>query len=391
MTTIPTLNQLYTSIVTDLESQYSISISFFGKVFLRAMAMAQAGKLKILYLVLGNLQKNIFIDTADSESIGGTLERFGRVKLGRNPFPPVAGEYELTVTGSIGALIKAQTTFKSDDNNANSGYLFVLDNDYTLVATTDTVTVRALTAGEESELNINDTLTATAPISLVDSKVMVTSITVQPLASEDIEDYRTKALNSYRLEPQGGASTDYMLWSQDVQGVQKVYPYAKSNAPSEINLFVEATIADSTDGKGTPTVTILNDVEAVVNFNPDVSLSVLERGRRPLQVIVNYLPITLLNVDITITNFLNLTPAIQTKVSSAIGDLINSIRPFIDSSEDLSDKKDILDTNTLIATIVSEMPGAVFTSVNFTISGTLQTNYQFLLGNIPYNNSISFV
>ena len=88
MITIPTLKELYDQVLSDLETQYSISIPLFGKNFLRALAMVQAAKLKIFYLAVANLQKNIFVDTADPEASGGTLERFGRVKLGRNPFPP---------------------------------------------------------------------------------------------------------------------------------------------------------------------------------------------------------------------------------------------------------------------------------------------------------------
>lgn len=390
MANIPTFNQLNTAILSDLEAQYGITISLFGKVFLRALAAVQAGKLKILYLVLGNLQKNVWVDTADAEEIGGTLQRFGRIKLGRNPFPPVAGQYTVVVTGSIGAVIPSETTFKSDDDSTSPGFIYVLDNAYTLTSITDSITVRALTAGIESKLNILDKLTATAPIALVNSSVSVYTIIVNPLAAEDLEDYRTKTNQSFRLEPQGGAATDYRLWAQDAQGVERVYPYAKSGTPSAVDLYVEATVADSTDGKGTPTGTILTDVETVVNFNPDITLPVLERGRRPLQVKVFYLPITPKNIDITITGFVNLTVPIQTKINSALASLINNIRPFIDSSDDLDNKNDILDTNNIIGTIVSASPGAVFTSVTFTVAGVSTLSYQFLLGNIPYNNSITY-
>ena len=114
------------------------------------------------------------------------------------------------------------------------------------------------------ELSIADILTSTSPIINVNRIVTVTAETVQPLSEEDIELYRQRALDSYRLEAQGGAATDYRIWSFDAQGVQETYPFAKSGAANEIDLFVEATIADSTDGKGTPTAQLLLDVEAVV-------------------------------------------------------------------------------------------------------------------------------
>src|SRR4051812_1989999 len=121
MITIPTLVELYNAIKSDLETEFGATIPVVGKSFLRVFAACQAAKLKLYYLTVGKLQKNIFVDTADPESLGGTLERFGRVKLGRNPFPAQAGQYKIGVSGSIGAVIKSSTTFKSDDNSLSPG------------------------------------------------------------------------------------------------------------------------------------------------------------------------------------------------------------------------------------------------------------------------------
>ncbi len=119
MITIPTLSQLISDVRTDLESKFGDSIPLVGKIFLNALAAVQGGKLKLYYLVIGSLQKNIFVDTADPEATGGTLERFGRVKLGRNPFPATAGSYVVEVTGTVGAVILAGTTFRSNDDSTN--------------------------------------------------------------------------------------------------------------------------------------------------------------------------------------------------------------------------------------------------------------------------------
>ena len=352
--------------------------------------MVQAGKLKLFYLAIGLLQKNIFVDTADSESIGGTLERFGRIKLGRNPYPARAGVYVLKVTGSIGAIIKASTTFKSDDSSLSPGFLFVIDNDYTLVSTTDYITVRALTIGVESKLALLDTLTSTSPIALVNNPVTVYSITTEPLAAEDIEAYRLAIINSYRLEAQGGAATDYRLWSSDAQGVRFVYPYAKSGAVCEVDLYIEATVADSTDGKGTPSAQLLLDVEAVVDRSPDTSLDANERGRRPLQVIVHYLPVTIKTVDIVITGFTGITNDQKTLLLNAITDSVNLIRPFIDAADDLVNRNDTIDNNKIIGVITTQIPGAIFSSVTISVNGVVVSIYNFTLGYIPYLNSITY-
>ena len=391
MTVIPTYIELYNDILSDLETQMQVSIPIFGKNFLRALAAVQAGKLWLYYKAIANVQKNIFIDTAEPESIGGTLERFGRVKLNRDPFSARAGEYVVTVTGSIGAVIPAQSTFKSDDTATNAGKLFILDSAYTLVATTDSISIRALEAGNDSKLNIGDTLTATAPIALVDSVVTTSAETIEPSAEENIEDYREKALDAYRLEPQGGAATDYRLWSADAQGVKQSYPYAKTGVVNEINLFVEATIADSIDGKGTPSALLLTDVEEVVEFDPDTTRPTYERGRRPLGVIVNFLPVTVLNVDVTINGFVGLTVDIQNAIELSLIDEINLVRPFVAACDILDEKNDILDSNKIISIILNTRPGSVFGAITLNVGGVPYNSYTFINGNIPYVNSINFV
>jgi hypothetical protein len=393
MITIPTLSQLYASTLSDLEAQYGISIPLIGKNYLRGLAAVQAAKLKLYYLAIGNLQKNIFVDTAESESIGGTLERFGRVKLGRNPFAAVAAQYELTITGTIGQTIPASSTFKSDDTATNAGVIYVLDSAYTLVATTDAITVRALTPGDAGALGIGDTLTPTQPLVAINSgpgSCVVASEIVEPLEAETLEAYRAAIIASYRLEAQGGSAGDYRLWAQDAQGVAAVYPYARAGYPCQINLYVEATQADSTDGKGTPSAAILADVEDVVDMNPDTTIALLERGRRPLQVVVNYLAITPKTVNITITGYTGVTAAQQVTILAALTTLIDSIRPFIAAADVLSERNDTLDVNKIIAAIITDQPGAVFTSVSFTVDAVSQTTYTFTAGNIPATGTVTY-
>lgn len=390
MVTIPTFNELYTSILADLETEMTVSIPIFGKVFLRALAMVQAGKLKLVYLTIGLLQKNIFIDTADPEAIGGTLERFGRVKLNRSPFTAVAGQYTATVTGTAASTVPAQTTFKSDDTSTSPGFLFVLDSAFTFVSTSGTITLRALTSGIEAKLSVADTLTATAPIAGVNKTATVTAETVTPLAAETTEEYRATGLEAYRLEPQGGAASDYRLWSKDAQGVKQSYAYAKSGAANEINLYVEANIADSTDGKGTPGPSILAEVADVIEFDPDITRPLTERGRRPLGVFdVHVLAITVKEVAVTIASS-TFTAAQQAAITTALETEVSKIRPYVAACDVLSDKNDILDANKLINIILNAVPGSQFGAVTFTIDAAAQTSYTFINGNIPHYNGVTF-
>jgi len=387
--TVPTYAQLYTSISTDLRNRLGIRF-IVGKVVLSAFAAVQAAKLKLLYLLAAFVFKNIFVDTADPESVGGSLERFGRVKLGRDPFPATAGEYKLNVTGEIGATIGPNTTFKSLDDSTNPGKLYILDSAFTFTSTTGLIQVRALDPGSGARLEILDSLQVTAPIVNVDSFADVDSVEVTPTEGETIEEYRATTIQSYQLEPQGGAKTDYRIWAQDAAGVREVYPYVEDGEPCKIRLFVEANASDSTDGLGTPSQSILDDVEEVAEYDPDTTKPDNERGRRPMGTFEIYFVAIILNpVDVEITN-LSDTSYLTTITNSITAYLLN-IRPFIDGADNpnLAAKGKLYASD--IVNIVRDVLGinATFDSVEMSVNSIVYQQFEFDLGNIPYTRNVT--
>lgn len=392
MITIPTIAQLYSQIKSDIEAKFGDTIPAFGKNYLRAQAMVQAVKIRQLYLALAFVQKNVFVDTADPEANGGTLERFGRIKLGRNPFPAVASEYQVAVTANVGATISASQTFKTNDDSLNPGILFILDNSVTISTNPQNIVLRCLTPGLTGKLNIGDKLTATSPIANVTSEVTVNSENVPPQDAEDIETYRTAAEEAYRLEPQGGAASDYRLWALDAQGVQQTYPFAKSGAAGEINLYVEEVLSSSPDGKGSASASLLTAVEAVIEFDPDTTKPLSERGRRPLGVFeVHYLSVTPLNIDIQISGFSGITDDEKASIFSAIQEALETVRPFVAGADVLADKNDIFSVNNIITIILNTISGAYFTGVTMTVNAANVSTFQFTGGFIPYLSSITYV
>jgi uncharacterized phage protein gp47/JayE len=335
--------------------------------------MVQATRLYILYLVAGKVMKNIFIDTAEPEASGGTLERFGRVKLGRDPFPATQGQYICDVTGTTGAIIPAETIFKANDNALSPTKLFVLDVAYTLDGIINQITVRALESGTTSQLIVTNQLTATAPIILVDAIIVVASEFIQPQASENIEDYRNKAIIAYRTEPQGGSPADYRLWSLEVQGIVNAYPYATTGATSQIDLFIESDEVD-----GVPTPADLLAVETNIE-----TATVQQYSRKPVTAIVNYLPITPRLIAVVINDFVDLTVAKQTAIFNAIEFRLSTIRPFIGAIDVVADKDDFLDPNILIISIFEAVPQAIFSTVEFLVDGVPSTTITFVNGDIP--------
>lgn len=390
---IPTITQLYTDIRSDLSTRLGITnIPFFGKVVLNALAMTQAAKLKLFWISIARVEKNIFLDTADPESAGGSLERFGRIFLGRERRAAIQGQYTVAVTGTIGAVIQAGTLFKSNDNATSPGLIYQLDTDKTLVAASDTMVLRALTAGPTARLVTSDTLTSTSPLVGANDQVTVTVETVVPTAEETIENYRDEAIRSVQLEPQGGAPSDYRLWADDVAAVRLVYPFATPSQCSQVDLYVEANQADSTDGKGTPTATTLTDVENVVDFDPDTTRPQNERGRRPTNVTVNYLAVSPLDVVITVNGAVNIDADTQATILTDLRVLVNNVRPFVAGADIISNRNDSLTIIQITTAIQNGLTGGQsFGSVTVTVDGaTLTTSRQFFNGDIPFLQTLTF-
>ena len=378
MRPIPTIQELRETLANDFKSKLNL-LSNNLKKFLDAFSIVESAKFKLLYLYLQDLQNNIFPDTADLEANGGTLERQGRIYLNRNPRPATVGTFELSVTGESGSVLRSGLTFKSNENSLSPGQLYVLDLEYTMTGTDDVIEVRSLGAGSEFDLNIDDELTITEPVIGVNQLVTVSDVISQPKNGEDIEAYRQAILDAIQLEPQGGSKTDYRLWSSDAQGVKKVYPYVKNGDAGTVQIYVEAT-----DGDGVPSSGLISEVEDVIEFDPDESKPLNERGRRPIQATVEVLPVVLIPVTVTITGLSQDTPSIRSAIQNNIELYLSIVRPYISGADLARNRNDILYEARLqsVATDVLENSN-FFTGFAITVNGNSVSSYQFDLGNIP--------
>jgi len=375
MLTIPTVQELRAQIISGYEAALNITNPTFGKSYLRTKATVKAGVLWLLYLTAAKVEKNMFVDTCDEP----TLRRFGLVKINRDRFAATQAQYSILVTGTNGAIIPAGTVFKSNDNALNPSKRYVLDAPFTLDGT-NLITVRALESGVSSSLLNGDELSLEAPIALVDTIATVDSEITQPQEAETVDAYRQVIILSFRLEPQGGAPADYRLWSLEVQGIVNAYPYASSNNPNEVDLYLES---DESDGIPTPT--------DLGNVQESIELPTVDRpSRKPINVTVNYLPIDPKIVNITINGMGVVSVENQALIYGAIESKIDKIRPFVDAIDVFSDRNDNLNVNTIISTILEVLPGSQFGSIVIEIDGSQTPSYTFEFGEIPKLNTVTY-
>jgi uncharacterized phage protein gp47/JayE len=391
MPRIPTIKEIYSSLSIDLRNRLNISDNDL-KTVLDAVASALAAQFKLTYLYLDDVQNNIFVDTADSFENGGTLDRLGAIYLNRQRRPALGGTYQLQVQGVTGTVLRAGLTLQSNTDTSNPGKLFILDTEYTILNTPgfdDYIQVRSLEAGTSSLIIVNDELTATEPVIGLDDGTIVHSIVVQPLSAETVDNYRSAILNSLQLEPQGGSKTDYRLWSSDAQSVRLVYPYVKEGEPGTVQIYVEAVAEDSLAGNGVPTQLILDSVVEVIDFDPDETLPINDRGRRPIQAEIEVLPILLNEVDVTITGLDINTAAIRSTIQLNIANYLKDIRPFVDGADLIINKNDIAYVARIQAIVTDSISSSnFFTDLFISINGNQQNSYIFERGNIPYLSNL---
>lgn len=391
MKPIPTIKTIQQNMSSDLRSKLGLTTDYLKKNF-EVVTLVLAAQLHIEYLYLSDIQDNIFPDKATTQDQGGTLERQGMIYMNRGPFPASIGTFKVAVSGVAGSVLRQNLTFKSNAEALNAGQVYILDSEYVLTGTDDVIEIRSIGSGVDYNLNVDDNLTITEPVIGVDKTVSVTEVISQPKAGETTELFRQAILNAIQLEPQGGSRADYRQWSSDAQGVRLVYPYVRDGQPSIIDLYVEATTVDSTDGKGTPSSSILTEVEEVIEMDPDVSKPTYERGRRPMQADVQVSPIVLIPVDITITSLNDSSDSVKAAIESSVNDFLYDVRPFIAGADLRRNRNDVLYSGK-IQSVVTEalINGNFFNNLELSVDGNLVNSYEFSLGNIPYLRTLNYV
>lgn len=409
---IPTYNSILTNTTNTLKSELGITNTFLGRVFLLPLAIVISGLIKLLYLQLSFVQKQLWVTSADTELQGGKLEEFARTK-GLTRFQGSQGIYLLDVTGQSGGTIDAGTTYKRVDLNV----LYQVDTPVTLLGTTGTVEVRCLSIGTAFLLEVGDTLTSTIPIINVDSQSTVNSIIEPPTDPETDQQFRLRIIAEYNTSPNGGSPSDYDKWSKDIVAVgeppiRKTFAYGDNNNVGSLLLFVENQSTDNTPqlptqgqldaiytdnvplGVGEPLIR-----EGVVVFDPDTTLTLEERGRMPVPgpFIVTVSPISIQLVTVIITNLTLNTGEnatnIQNTINAALIAYTYTVRPFVAGADDPNAQNDVLRSSDLSAVAKDVLFGRQgFKSLQISIDGgtTFLDEIIYTFGLVP-NLDIQYV
>jgi len=223
----PTLEQLVTRVKTDLEARLNGGGAVLRRSVIAVFARVIAGASHLLH---GNLEYNYlnaFPDTADDDNV----IRWGAI-WGINQEPAEFSIGNVTFTGVNGTSVPALTQIQRADE-----VLFETQTPGVIAGGTLTVDVAAVVAGLDGNTDAATVMTMASPITGIDTNVTVAAGGLVGGADlEDPEDLRVRLLDRIRVQPLGGAETDYIKWALEVPGVTRAWVYPNHLGPGTVGL-----------------------------------------------------------------------------------------------------------------------------------------------------------
>ena len=372
----PTITEIKDNIIASLQASLNQTIPLLPKAFNRVIAAVFAGIFVLLYKYANWIFLQLFVATASNDEVsiyGQTfrpLEAWGDLKGVAPQQGGTRAELEVLVTViNQGGSLPAQTQLVSDDN----GVTYLTIGSILLDAATKTVTIRAVSdqgggdgSGEIGNLDAGAKVNFVNPLGDVQRVTTVQTQVVTGADAETVEEYRTRVIDAYRAQPQGGAYADYRIWGSEVEGIENIYPY--TGDPGQVNVYVES----STEIDGIPTDAQVDAVHQSIELdNEDVAT------RRPVSSLVNVLSITMTAFDVQVTGVSGVEDivSVQENIRTAVQDYFLNREPFI-YGLDVPPRRDRIQQSEVSGTVadIDTGAGGVFTTVT-----VLETGSPFLI------------
>jgi uncharacterized phage protein gp47/JayE len=314
--TAPTIQDIQSNIITDLESRFGTPIPLLSKAVWRVLAVVLSGIWIILYTYGSDAFKQRFIQTCNLEYLKLLGAVVGVTQQGSTTWQ---GKINVVSTGGTATFSAGAVQFVNMDTNIIYEVYTTTD---IIVSGTNVVDIIALTGGDVGNLNISDELKFVSPYAGMNETALVLSVTIDGDDAELESVFRTRVLQAYQSTPQGGALMDYVSWSKDAPNVIGVYPYATIGTPGQIDVHIE--VDNQTDG--IPTAGQLTNIyNGYIAVDPITGLAT----RRPVTAEINMLPITRRAIDIDVVTLSPATQPIKDAIEAALESSLASKEPYI--------------------------------------------------------------
>lgn len=247
----PTLQQLYSRILGDLESESGAAGNILRRAMLRILAAVFAGVAHMLYGFLLWVLKQLFPDQSEDEYLVRQLGLYGLTKA-----PPGFARAKVEFTGN-GATVPIGSILTRGDGREYE----LLANVVTIDGTPVEGEVLAREPGAAGSLLLGMVLALQSPVAGVTSTAPVTSVLVDGTDLETTEVFRARGLAYLASPPQGGNENDFIGWIRSVPGVTRAWVQKWGLGPGT----VVCRFARDNDASPIPDVGELAQVQAVLD------------------------------------------------------------------------------------------------------------------------------
>lgn len=351
-----TVDYVYNLLIESFQEKFNNKLRLLPKSFIVILSKVLSVIFVLPYKVCGWFYLQLFPDTASFDRVnvmGISLQPL--VKLGVNigVGEPTSGQaWEGLVSATVvteGQAITAGTQLKSDV----TGLMYVVSETVTTEGQSVNVPVYCVQSGSGGNLAQGDEIKFVSPLGFIAQDAVVASTTKEGLDEETADHYRARVVNRYSTQPQGGALSDYRIWSYDAPGVLQTYPYNGEDSPGDVEIYV----AGNTDvyPNRVPGRELCVAVGEACTYDPETGIA----DRKPLTAILdpdyngtyrNIQPVSIVTVDVYVTDVVGVDVSdFGAAYKSVCDDYLLGREPYIRGLSDENNKSNSIQKNTLIA------------------------------------------
>ena len=386
-----TVDYVYNLLIESFQEKFNNRLRLLPKSFIVILSKVLSVIFVLPYKVCGWFYLQLFPDSASFDRVnvmGISLQPL--VKLGVNigVGEPTSGQaWEGLVSATVvteGQAITAGTQLKSDV----TGLMYVVSETVTTEGQSVNVPVYCVQSGSGGNLAQGDEIKFVSPLGFIAQDAVVASTTKEGLDEETADHYRARVVNRYSTQPQGGALSDYRIWSYDAPGVLQTYPYNGEDSPGDVEIYV----AGNTDvyPDRVPGRELCVAVGEACTYDPETGIA----DRKPLTAILdpdyngtyrNIQPVSIVTVDVYVTDVAGVDVSdFGAAYKSVCDDYLLGREPYIRGLSDENNKTNSIQKNTLIALAnsVATSLKAQFGTVTMNIDNVQVDNYNLDRGEL---------
>jgi hypothetical protein len=248
-----TYNEIYDSVITNWCNKLGITVADAGYNIIVLSKVIALGLYMVIKIIDG-IKNNVWVGSMQATK----LLEVGQDKIGRGLYQAVKGEYTCSTVATGSGPIPEGTLFTIEKDGETYTFESLAE-----VTAGDDISIRALTAGTDSALIVNDDLTAKQNLTYAENIITVTAVTTTPTDTETIEDYRAVVVAYETLRLGNGNASDYIVWVSDVNGLRTAYPYTAPGEAGKAVIYCESTDTEVL----VPSGSLINDAIEAIKYD----------------------------------------------------------------------------------------------------------------------------